>query len=256
MQIVRDTEAEIRLPADSSPGSLTKFQSEIDKRLSNGTTAISINCSDLIRVTSSHIGALWFAYTKCKDAGVNLNILSATSNLEESLKTADLHDLIIPAKTSAAKIPVIRIQGTNSDDLRLLAFEFHPTIEDINRALNEFRDFMLALGIDPETTGALETMFYETATNIREHSSLSASDWINVTSEVDSFGVTVQFTDPGERFDLTERDSSFDPGKAIKEGQTRGFGIELVKKLADSISYMRQDGHSNVLTMTRYWRNR
>jgi anti-sigma regulatory factor (Ser/Thr protein kinase)/anti-anti-sigma regulatory factor len=241
-------------PAESDSQALAGLQVAADRMLSSGASEIPIDCGNLIRVTSSHIGALWLLHCKCREAGVEMAILSPTQNLVQALEAVDLHNLLIPGQSLPTEPSVDPRRDSDDGSRHLMSSKFRATVEEIDRALSAFREVMSELMIDSGFAASMETIFYEVTTNIREHSFLREGNTIEFTSDVNSFGVTVQFVDSGEEFDPTKMDTTFDPEQAIREGKTRGFGIAMVKKLADSILYVRRDDRKNVLKITKCWR--
>jgi anti-sigma regulatory factor (Ser/Thr protein kinase)/anti-anti-sigma regulatory factor len=241
-------------PADSDSQVLASLQVAADRMLASGAGDISIDCGSLTRVTSSHIGALWLLHCKCREAGVGLTILSPTQNLVQALEAVDLHNLLIPGLSLPTEPSVEPRKESDDRSRHLMSSRFRATVEEIDRALSAFREFMSELMIESGFAASMETIFYEVTTNIREHSSLRENNTIEFTSEISPFGVTVQFVDSGGEFDPTKMDTTFDPELAIREGKTRGFGIAMVKKLADSISYVRRENRDNVLKITKCWR--
>ncbi len=255
LQTVSST-VELKLPADSQIQMLAGFQDLVDRFLAERPEELLIDCSDLRRVTSSHIGALWLAHNKCRDTSTVLRIVSPTHNLVSSLKTLDLYDEILINSPVGAGVSRELPERKVPAESEVFTLRFRATVDGINEALTEFKGFVERLVPARSHAAALETVFYEIATNIREHAKPVISDNIDFSATADSSGITLKFIDYGKQFDLTRQKSSFNPDEAIRKGKTRGFGISMVRKLTDSITYVREKDESNVLTLKKYWRNK
>lgn len=254
MQQAQKSKHEITIPANFGSQSLSELQSQIEEIISSNVKEIDINCSELTRVVSAHVGALWLTYCRCDQAGIHMNVISPSEALLETLRAMNLLEFILPEYSETTTEPLMRIQEDGNDSLRFLAMEFQASEEEIDRALKSLEKFLHRLKVDPTSTAKILTVYYEVATNIREHSSLGSNNTIEFSADADSYGVTMQFVDLGDEFDPTLVDTSFDPEQAIREGKTRGFGLAMIKKLSDSISYLRQDDRQNVLTVAAKWR--
>jgi len=256
MRGMSSTVHKLAVPQSGNTVAFEEFQAEVDRCIDSGSGEIHLNCSELSRVTSSHVGALWLAYSKCNEAGVRLKLMSSTSHLIDTLIAMDMQGIIMESEEywenksgGGDSLAEVLVQP------RMLSVEFNASSDDIERSLDQIRVFIRETGANANDSAAIETVFYEIATNAREHSTLGPDDKIICSVETDSNGAIIRLVDNGEQFDITKADTSFDPEEAIRTGKRRGFGLAMVKKLTDSISYDYRDDKSNVVTLTRYWRD-
>ena len=99
----------------------------------------------------------------------------------------------------------------------------------------------------------LKTIFYEVTTNIRNYSGLKEDELIVFTARPRRDGITLTFADRGLPFNPTTQIDDFNARKAARKKQSRGFGIVMVRRMADRITYVRQAGSTNMLTLEKKW---
>jgi anti-sigma regulatory factor (Ser/Thr protein kinase) len=130
-----------------------------------------------------------------------------------------------------------------------LKIRIRPVLQDIEQALDRFHGFLKQLDLEEICAFDLEIAFYEVTVNIILHGGLSRSDFIEFTAVPGSDQISLRFIDPGSPFDPTNHDSSFDPQVAIRTRQKHGFGLVMIKRLVDKLSYERVDNRLNVVTL-------
>lgn len=217
------------------PNAVSSCYAELDDRLRGRPDAIFLDCSRLDPITSYHINILWDIHLRCRQAGIPLRLLSVRPGLERILKMLDLYHHF---EISAEK-PI------------LLKSKIRPEAEDIERALDRFRDFLKQLDLDEICAFDLETAFHEVTHNIFLHGGLNRGDLIEFTATSNQGQISLRFVDPGSPFDPTSPASSFDPRVAIRTRQKRGFGLAMIKRLVDVLSYERVDNRLNVVTLKK-----
>lgn len=225
-------------PVEGGIENSSSFEQNVKSFLKGGFKTLSIDCSKLNQVTSSHVSMLWEAHRLCSEAKVEMYLLSPPRNLIKILKLLDLDSMFS-----------YKVEG----DPHLYADEFTSDALSINLAMKKFSEFMKRLRIPDTTQFELKTVFYEVATNIRSHSGLKEGDMIQFYARPDDNRLTLVFVDCGAPFDPTMLDRPYDPEKAAREGQKRGFGIAMITKLADRLSYERRPEGKNALTLEKKW---
>jgi anti-anti-sigma factor len=235
MPVKTEESQAILVPGNLSSGTLATFYVELDNRLKKSPIEIVIDCSRLDHATSNHISLLWETLQRSKQAGIPIRLLSVRYGLKRVLEILDLYDLFdISTECSTA-----------------LQLKIRPTSGDIDKALNQFRDFLKRLDLDEICAFDLETVFYEVITNIRLYGRLNQDDLIEFTATPNHERIAMQFVDLGPLFDLASRGASFDPQQAIKSKQKRGFGLIMIKRLVDTLSYERLEDRLNVVTLEK-----
>ena len=139
----------------------------------------------------------------------------------------------------------------NTEKSDLLKMKIRPTLQDIEQALGRLHDFLKQLDLEEICAFDLETVFYEVTVNMILHGGLSRSDYIEFTAAPGPDQISLRFVDPGSPFDPTSHDSSFDPQVAIRTRQKHGFGLVMIKRLVDKLSYERVDNRLNVVTLEK-----
>ena len=86
--------------------------------------------------------------------------------------------------------------------------------------------------------------------NIVLHSGADATDDIRMEVEYDPENVQLMISDHGTPFDLTSEMDEIDLEQAAADRRTHGFGLLLIRRLADAIRYDRSNGR-NVVTVVR-----
>ena len=99
----------------------------------------------------------------------------------------------------------------------------------------------------------IEVAIEEILVNIVSYAQLTDDDGIEVRCEVlaDPLRVVLQFLDRGIPFDPLEKDDPDTSPEAIM-GREGGFGIFMVKKMMDDVSYA-YEGGKNTLTIQKHF---
>ena len=104
-----------------------------------------------------------------------------------------------------------------------------------------------AMELPSEKRHALDLSVSEALANAIKHSSAIGDDGISLKIDAKRDKIVVEVTDNGPGFDFDSvQIPDFPTSKA--DAKPSGYGIYLIKELADEISYVRQDGR-NVLTL-------
>jgi anti-sigma regulatory factor (Ser/Thr protein kinase)/anti-anti-sigma regulatory factor len=227
------------VPEKISDQAVQDLSRQIEFLLLSSPTSIALDCSALEHVSSKHVNYLWQARQRCEKAGVAVFLYNAPESLIRVLELLDLTDFFPREKPDNAL--------TVTDD-------FEPDADGVDSATRQFYQFLRAFELPALTLTELRTIFYEVATNIVAHAGLTAGQRVTYTVRVTDPLVEVTFTDSGRPFDPTSTASYLNVREAAKRGQKRGFGLALIHKLADNITYRRKVGTVNELTITKRWK--
>jgi len=241
------------VPADLSNDAMTHFDRGLKKLLTEDPQTIAFDTSQLKYVTSSHIKLLWQIYNICLDAGVTMKLKSPSPGLVRVLKVLDLYELLTenfesmrPQLRKAVRIESGEIPPPYAD-------EFRADSRSIDEALEGFLKFLRRFTLPEVVIFELRTVFYEVATNIRSHAQMGDDDLVVFTARFEGSKLIMVFADSGIPFDQISSTLDFDPQTASKNGQTRGLGLTLVRRLTDKMSYVRMNDVINVLTLEKKW---
>jgi anti-sigma regulatory factor (Ser/Thr protein kinase)/ABC-type transporter Mla MlaB component len=245
-----DNSYTITIPPSITDTTMEGLLNDLDRFLADNPGSVSLNCSLLENVVSSQIGFLWEVRRKCNEAGAELQLLSPSSGLICVLKALDIYDQFLHPKESIpeAYLPAGRVVPTKS-----YADEFNPDIGSIDKALNGFVGFLQSLNLPHITIFELQTIFYEIATNIRTHASMPKGEQIVFTAHSDDKKIALAFTDSGKIFDITKHPTDLNAELAGKNKQRRGFGVVLIRRLADKIEYIGGKFGMNILVLEKRW---
>ncbi len=245
-----DSHHMVILPSDMSDSTITTLMKNLDKLLSDKPELISLDCSRLENINSSQIGFLWQARQKCVKAGADIRLHSPSSGLICVLKVLDLQDLF---QYTGRPDYGTRAQPVGAVLTNSYVDEFKSEVDSINRALNNFTEFLSSLNLHHMTIFELQTIFYEVSTNIRTHSGMSKNESILFTVRTNDEKIVLVFADSGRRYDITRQPIDINPEMAGKNKQKSGFGIALIRRLADKIEYLGERTGLNILVLEKRW---
>jgi anti-sigma regulatory factor (Ser/Thr protein kinase)/anti-anti-sigma regulatory factor len=246
----------ITVPEDLSRQARDRFDQGLGQLIAGHPSRIDLDCSELHLVTSSHVNVLWRAREKCIEADIPVRLRSLSPGLIRILMVLDIYGLFVTDHTEGeSQAGASHRLSLKQGDNRLTA-SIPPTVEGINDALTNLRTFLNQLSIDDVCRLELETVAYETLTNIRRHGHLSEEEQVEF--EVQAFDDRIEFTftDPGTPFNPAGQNPGFDPGQAISNRQIGGIGLVMIVRMTDSMDYERRDDRLNVLTLTKNWDQR
>ncbi len=213
------------------------FLTRVRAQLDVGESIILVDCAPLERVTSTHINALWQARDLCGQRSATMELLNVGHGLRRVLEVLDLTSVFFTDPPTT--LPFKRV--------------FAPTVEQIDEVMGKFVSFLTKAGVPEVTAFELQTIFYEVATNIRRHSGLTESDTIQLFAQVKDRNAVMTFTDSGLSFDPVQPQPKRDIKQISREAERRGFGLDMIVRLSDSIDYERVDGSQNRLRIEKGW---
>ena len=243
----------LKIPKILSVESVDKFHEELGALISQEPSVLELDCSQIDLVTSSHINLLWEARTLCLERGIKIKLCFVSSGLIRVLKVLDLHEIFLGDRSELPDNALHQDYEQNraSGEFKL---EFKAETNSITRALAEFRRFLSKLNLPMKGVIELEIVFYEVVTNIRLHSGVSPDATILFNANSLKNKIMMVFIDQGKAFDPTSKEQNFEPDKAIKEKKRHGFGLTMITRMTDRITYERREDRINVLTLEKRWR--
>lgn len=254
MQTSKRHKRSISFPNDLSDKTVEEFFDLLSTHTNPDSKVISVDCSQLDEVTSAHIGILWSARERCERDSNEMHLLFPTPGLIRILQVLDMEDLFKIVEDS---------ETIDSGNIKLMETEiihqkhndaFNTNINDLNAALERFTSFLSKINLPGTMRFDLKTAFYEVVYNIYAHGTLTCDDEISFVADVYNNRIVMEFSDRGLAFDPTFQTMSYNPKDAIDDRRTRGFGLMMIKKLTDSISYVYRDNCMNVLILEKMWR--
>lgn len=243
----------ITIPEDLSQKSTKGFSENLEQLLNERPARIDFDCSELHLATSSHVNVLWKARERCSEAGISVRLCALSPGLIRILKVLDIYGLFETDRLDQQSQSALCRAQLPVDGESRLKTSIQPTAEAIYDLLGEFREFLGSLQIDDVCRLELETVAYETLTNIRLHGHLGQTDTVTFEAAAFEDRIELIFTDAGKPFNPSGQAPSFDPGEAISNRQSGGIGLVMIARMTDAMEYDRKDDCQNVLTLKKYW---
>ncbi len=243
----------VLFPSDLSEDSVSAFRQRVQAILLNHPAELLLDCSQLEQVVSSHVNLLWRTYQMSLDAGVELKLANASSGLVRVLKALDLYDLFHDQDRTQRIDLRKSIQMPRPSAPQEYRDSFCASISGVEEGMERFLRFLDSIGLPSMLKFELRTVFYEIVTNIRTHAGLQERDRVLVSARSDRSRIVLTFADNGVPFDLTAQSADLDIKSAASHGRKRGFGITMINRLTDTLSYDRANGSMNVLTVEKLW---
>jgi anti-sigma regulatory factor (Ser/Thr protein kinase)/anti-anti-sigma regulatory factor len=235
-------QAVIALPLSVEPEAGWRFESDLVRLLSGAVSELLLDCSELDQVCSGHIRLMWVARGMCTDRGISLRLVSVRPDIVRILRLLDLIEFF-PFEVcdrTRGYADAIPISGAT-----------------VREALDRFDAFLRQLQIPGPAATDLRTIFYEVTSNIVQHGGLDSGEVVVMTALPSAKGrdreMTLRFIDSGVPFDPTQPRPALVPANAASDRRTRGYGLAMMTRLADSVSYQRFRGAHNILTLSKRW---
>jgi anti-sigma regulatory factor (Ser/Thr protein kinase)/anti-anti-sigma regulatory factor len=239
------------LPGNFSEKAHNEFIAELKQKCNNNTKKVVIDCAQVEMGISGHIGMLWEAKSYCDNISVELVLRSVTLGLLRVLKVLDLFDLFIDDEPTITFDPSREKVSDQSKITESFFLEFKAEANNITRSLEQFHRYLKKMNVSEDLMIELETVFYEVATNIYLHGKVDNFQGVKFSmDQVDNY-LVLKFVDQGLAFDPTVRIQELNPQTAMKKHQKRGFGLYMISKMTDKISYCRRDNRYNELILEK-----
>ena len=239
----------LMVPVDIDDRTTQGFYAELSGRLRETPAELLLDCSLLEHASSTHINTLWQARNRCEEAGVPVKLTEVTYGLERVLIVLDLHHLFTAERDG---VEARRGAGPAGLDAAVpLEQEVTPTVDGIAEAMSELHAYLAEINIGELLAFDIETVFYEVTTNIRIHGKLREDQPIRFTAAPREGMFNLRFEDPGPCFDPTSRATDFDPERAVRTRRRHGFGLSMIKRLMDDLTYERKDDSVNILNLKK-----
>ena len=254
MQKCNEAKERIYFPCSLSPGDVGKYFDLLSESEEINKEVISVDCSTLDVVSSSHIEVLWRTRERCVENNRELRLLNAPAALNHVLRALDMDGLFnidtqkdTLVQTSASNVPASGLEAIYEDN-------FAASPDEIKSALSKFENFLGDINTPETVKFELSTVFYEVTYNIHDHAKLSERDKIEFKADASKNRIVMEFMDCGQRFDPTSHIQKHSLEDAVSNRKTRGFGLIMISKLMNSISYSYIDNRKNVLKLEKDWR--
>lgn len=240
----------LAVPFDLSRGQDIDFCRRVEEAMDQGQSNLHLDCSALELVHSSHIGLLWKAKEICRQKSTTVTLEETSSSLIRTLRALDLMDeFTFGEACDLDLVPTTQPIPIQSGEPHTGLFA--ADVAGVDQALCEFLELLDGWRLTEEMKFDLRTLFYEVATNIRCHSGLQADSRIRYRAALINGAIQLVFEDNGKPFNPTSLPDAYNPEAAAHNHQTRGFGISMIRRLADEIEYTLKNDTTNVLSLTK-----
>lgn len=113
-------------------------------------------------------------------------------------------------------------------------------------------EFSRKAGFSEKEIGKTKIAVYEACLNIVEHAYHSTPDnWIDVSVHYDHEKIVIEIVDYGIGFEW-DNSQDYDVMHAMKDSQTGGFGLYIIRRAMDEVEYQPDEKKGNRLTLTKY----
>ncbi|MCD6161059.1 MAG: ATP-binding protein [candidate division Zixibacteria bacterium] len=255
MKLVNEVDNTIMVPIELSENAEQSFLQHLENLSNVHSLPIKLNCSQLKQTTSTHIGLLWQAREIFEEKGIKMSLLWPTPELIRVLKVLNLTEFFNFDGDSQTIDRTEFISFEISASPEIYRDEFIADNESLNKALEKFKQFLIRINLTKYISFDLIIIFYEVGNNICTHGTTNGSNKVIFKAKVFNNRIVMQFEDNGLPFNPTEKMTDFHPLEAAKKRQKRGFGLSIIKKLIDDISYTYSDNGMNKLTLEKRWSN-
>ncbi|MDD4050356.1 MAG: ATP-binding protein [candidate division Zixibacteria bacterium] len=242
----------IVVPAELTGPAEDRFEECLRAVLETCPPTVLLDCAPLQRVTSRHVELLWRTQLRCQRHTTEVRLENPTPGLIRVLTVLDLAELFNCAPLEAEAAPGTAAAGAGPAKANYKD-TFGPTDDTVVPASERYGAFLADLPIPELIRFELRTIFYEVANNISQHGGIGDGSPIRFWAEFGSARIIMTFTDTGRAYDPTTADGDFDPRAAAKKRRVRGFGIPMVRRMTDAMSYVRSADDRNILTIVKTW---
>jgi len=133
---------------------------------------------------------------------------------------------------------------------------FHIVVRSQEKDLYQITDFVVHhaqnAGFPEADVGKIKIAVYEAAINVVEHAyEYKSHHFIDVIVKYDSDTFTIVLMDRGKSFDFNKKMEPYSAHKAVERKQTGGFGLYIMKRSMDEITYESDPVWGNKLTMVK-----
>ena len=134
---------------------------------------------------------------------------------------------------------------------------FHIVVRSQEKDLYQITDFVIHhaqnAGFSETEVGKIKIAVYEAAINVVEHAyEYKGHHFIDVIVKYDSDNFTIVLMDRGKSFDFNKKMEPYSAHKAVERKQTGGFGLYIMKRSMDEITYDSDPVWGNKLTMVKH----
>ncbi len=134
--------------------------------------------------------------------------------------------------------------------------EFHIVVRSREKELYRITDFVVhhaqVAGFDETDVGKLKIAVYEAAINVVEHAyEYNPNHLIDVIVKYDARNFTIVLMDRGKSFDFDRHLKPYSADEAAERKQTGGFGLHIIQRSMDSVTYDTDPVWGNRLTMVK-----
>ena len=244
--------AAIPVPVELGGRAEDQFEAHLQAALETHPATVLLDCAALQLVTSRHIELLWRTRLRCQRGAIEIRLEKPTPGLMRILSILDLAELFCCTPSPADGFSGEPMFG-HGPAKASYQDKFLPITGEVVSATERFKAFLVALPVPELTRFELRTIFYEVANNISQHGGMDKETPVSFWVEFGFGRIKMMFADTGLEFDPTAAEADFDPRTAAKKRCVRGFGIPMVRRMTDDVSYVRSADGRNILTIAKTW---
>jgi anti-sigma regulatory factor (Ser/Thr protein kinase) len=244
----------VMIPVDLSDDSEEYFIKQVSDIIKVSPKLVELDCSQLKWVTSRHVNLIWRSYSISREAGIKIKLTNTTERLIRVLKVLDIYDLLPSEAAETTQTISIDSIPKNIPLDDSWEISFLPSIEEITLVQERFRNFLESLKVSDLFKFEIETVYYEIATNIRNHSAIETGEkvFLQCWPLKDKLAVEIRYQ--GNEFDSTNVPDVSTARVSAQKGYKRGYGLMMINRMTDNMTYTRDHNGTNILKLEKYWR--
>lgn len=242
----------IPVPSELGGRAEDQFEERLRAALETSPPTVLLDCAALRIVTSRHIELLWRTRLRCQRGATEVRLQNLTPGLLRVLTVLDLAELFHCAASSCDGFSGEPVPGPGPAKA-IYQDKFPPIAGEVVTAAERFNTFLTAMPFPELIRFELRTIFYEVANNISQHGGIRDGTPIAFEAGFGSDRIIMTFSDTGQAYDPTAAEVDFDARTAAKNRRVRGFGIPMVRRMTEAMSYIRSADGRNNLTIVKTW---
>ena len=241
----------IKLSELISEGIQQQLTDHVNGLTDSGATRVNIDCTDIPLLTREHIWLLLQVQSVCQMQGIEAIITAPTSTLFniETLgslieASSSLTKRVTPRQIHEPSIPSVSDPNRLEQRIRARASE-------LAKSTQEFESFLARLKLEKVDRYVIRTLYTEAVQNIYRHAGLKDSQEIQIQAELTGRCIGLTFIDEGPEFDPTAESALDEQLSDPSAVEFPHFGIKMLKRLADDMTYQRSQSGKNVLRIIK-----
>lgn len=245
-------DATVKLPEAISRDTQSRLTTLVNNLTERGATRVHIDCGDLSVLTREHIWLLLQVQSHCQMQNITVTLSVPTLTL---FNIETLGGLIEASSSLSKRVmptqPPVKPSMPAANNPHRLEQILRASASELAKSTREFESFLTKLKVEKVDRYVLRTLYTEALQNIYRHAGLKDNQEIQVQVERTGKCISLTLVDEGPEFDPTAESAINDEISDPTAVEFPHFGIKMLKRLADDITYHRSQSGRNVLRIIK-----